>query len=272
MPFVLLKGIFAPEFGIPDGDSVRFKANNLDLWNRLDGRGVKINQSNGTVQLRFEGIDSIEKGAKKPLTTQSTYNMLNLIGYDKVQNPTPKGYILSRMTDDKTRRPICFVFSGETSNQDGEDIFLGQSQLRESINYKQMLDGYAYPLYYNTLFTSLREEFNKGLSYAKQNNKGYWPTDSTKKGVTVNSHAELKRINPIWPKLWRRLDEYLNSNNTLDDFIEWLEDRNERVDVLSIMEERGVQDIVKVEGNKVKLTENPENLRVIAEAGLRRRI
>ena len=38
------------------------------------------------------------------------------------------------------------------------------------------------------------------------------------------------------------------------------------------MEERGVQDIVKVEGNKVKLTENPENLRVIAEAGLRRRI
>jgi hypothetical protein len=34
------------------------------------------------------------------------------------------------------------------------------------------------------------------------------------------------------------------------------------------MEERGLQDIVEVDGNKVKLTEPPENLMIGAKAGL----
>lgn len=200
--------------------------------------------------------------------------MLNLIKYDENQNPSPKGYILSRMVEDKTRRPICFVFSGETSNTDGKRIFLEASKVRDSVNYQQMHDGYAYPLYYNTLFASLREEFNSALSYAKQNNLGYWPTDSTKSGIIVNSHSDLVNINPIWPKLWRRLDEYLNDNAFLNGFIDWLEYRNERVDILPTMEERGIQDIVDVNNNnnnKVKITENPENLRIVANAGLRSR-
>jgi hypothetical protein len=99
---------------------------------------------------------------------------------------------------------------------------------------------------YNTLFSSLRDEFNYGLLHAKQNNLGYWPTDATRLGVFVNSHGDLASVNPIWPKIWRRLDEYLRTNNSLDGFIEWLEDRNERIDILPIMEERGLQDLVEL--------------------------
>ncbi len=133
-----------------------------------------------------------------------------------------------------------------------------------------MKDGFAYPLYYNTLFASLREEFNNALAHAKQNDLGYWPTDSTEAGVIVNTNADLATIKPIWPKIWRRLEEYLRNQNSLNGFIDWLEDRNERVDILSIMEERGIQDIVEVDNsNKVKLKEKPENLRVVGEAGLR---
>lgn len=84
-----------------------------------------------------------------------------------------------------------------------------------------MNDGYAYPLYYNRLFYFLRDQFNEALLHAKQNNLGYWPTDATRKGVTVNGHADLANVNPIWPKIWRRLDEYLrDDNNSLTDFIE----------------------------------------------------
>jgi endonuclease YncB( thermonuclease family) len=271
MTFTTIKGKFTPKFGIPDGDTVRFVADNEDLWNRLDGRGVKINQTNRSVPLRFEGVDAIEKAATKPLSEEATNNMLDLLGHDENNNPSPRGYVLARMTDDKTRRPICFVFADDTSDGDGEEVFLKGSKVKESVNYKQMSDGYAYPLYYNTLFRELREEFNKALIHAKQNNLGYWPSDATKNGVTVNSHSDLDNINPVWPKIWRRLDEYLRSNDSLDNFIEWLEDRNERVDILSLMEERGIQDIVKVEDNKVKLTVDPEDLRVVGQAGLRNR-
>jgi hypothetical protein len=66
--------------------------------------------------------------------------------------------------------------------------------------------------------------------------------------------------------LWRRLEEYLHARNNLDDFIVWLEEKRERVDILPIMEERGLEDVVKVEGNHVSLTEAPENLRVVTAA------
>jgi hypothetical protein len=37
------------------------------------------------------------------------------------------------------------------------------------------------------------------------------------------------------------------------------------------MEERGLQNIVAVQGNLVKLTESPENIRVVGKAGRRGR-
>jgi hypothetical protein len=61
--------------------------------------------------------------------------LLSLIGYNRDTNPLPSGYILSRMTDDKTRRPICFVFSGNTNEPDGKNIFLESDELENFVNY-----------------------------------------------------------------------------------------------------------------------------------------
>jgi len=274
MPFILIKGRFKPQAGFPDGDSVRFLASNVELWKKLEGRPVKLGtgpETKNTVQLRFEGIDAIEKAATKPLSTQARDNMFRLIGYNENNNPEPIGYVLSRATDDKSGRPIAFVFAGSTARQDGAKVFLDSSLLKSSVNFKQAKSGFAYPLYYNTLFASLRNEFNAALKHARKKHLGYWPVDKTQTGVTVHTHADLAAIPPIWPKLWRRLDEFLKKHNSLAGFIDFLEARNERIDILPIMEERGLQDIVKVQGNKVWLTERPENIRVVGKAGQRAR-
>lgn len=274
MPFTLIEGRFKPKAGVPDGDSVRFQANESNLWRKLAGRSVELGTSaetQNTVQLRFEGIDAIEKGATKPLSTQSRESMFNLIGFDEDNNPEPTGYILSRMTDDSSGRPICFVFAGNTNQQDGADVFLDPTMLRDCVNYQQAQAGFAYPLYYNTLFANLRQEFNSAIAQAKQNNLGYWPDDKTLEGVTVRSKNDLATIPPIWPKLWRRLEEFFRNANSLAGFTNFLEQRNERIDIISIMEERGLQDLVEVRGDTVRMTEPPENLRVVGEAGRRTR-
>jgi endonuclease YncB( thermonuclease family) len=280
MPFTLIKGTYRPLAGIPDGDSLRFRANNLSLWKKLEGASVVLGtgaETKDTVQLRLEGIDAIEKGAaknvdpKKSLSTQARDNLFARINFDKDTNPQPAGYILSRMTDDKSRRPICFIFYGKTNLADGSSVMLDAKLLRKSVNYQQMLDGYAYPLYYNTLFASLRNEFTSALQLAKKAKRGYWPTDKTSQGATVISAGSLASIPPIWPKLWRRLETHFRNNTSLKGFIDFLTKENERVDILPIMEERGLQDIVKVTGNKVRLTVLPENVRVVANAGKRRR-
>lgn len=274
MPFTLIKGRFKPKVGTPDGDSVRFLADNRTLWGKLEGKPANVSKSGptkGTVQLRFEGIDAIEKGAIQPLATQAKDRMLQLLGYDRQTNPEPLGYVLARMTDDVSGRPICFAFAGRTNKRDGSEIFLDAVLLRDSVNYQQTAAGFAYPLYYNTLFAALRNEFNQALTTARNAGAGYWPTDQTVTGVTVKRRTDLDTIPPIWPKLWRRLEEFLRNANSLAGFKKFLGKKNERIDVLSEMEERGLQDLVEVQGNTVRLLEPPENLRVVGTAGRRRR-
>lgn len=274
MPFTLIKGTFTPQAGIPDGDSVRFRADNRNLWAKLKGTPPELGKNariKDTVQLRFEGIDAIEKGAVQPLATQSLDNMLHLIGYNKSNNPEPAGYILTRMTDDNSGRPIAFVFAGKTNLRDGAEVFLDGTMARKSVNVKQAKAGFGYPLYYNTLFASLREEFNKAIANAKSKGLGYWSVDQTNTGVTIDNYANLATIPPIWPKLWRRLEEFLRQKDSLDGFLDFLENRNERVDIMSTMEECGLQDLVEVHENKVRLKEDPVNIRVVGKAGRRAR-
>lgn len=268
MPFTLIKGRFVPTVGIPDGDSVRFQASNLKLWKKLEGKPVRLGTRN-TVQLRFEGIDAIEKAAIQPLATQARDNMLSLIGAT-ASNLEPEGYILARMTDDESRRPICFAYAGGTTRADGADTFLDGPLLRRSVNHKQMRDGFAYPLYYNTLFAELRNALTPAYLAARASKRGYWKTDRTNEGVTVTSHADLAAIPPIWPKLWRRLDEFLKTRRSLRGFRRWIEEEKpERVDILSQGAEKGLEDIIAVRGKRVRLTVRPEDIRVRAKAGER---
>ena len=270
MAFVLIKGNFTPTLGIPDGDSVRFRAKNKRLWNRLEGRPVKFGTgatTKNTVQLRFEGIDAIEKAAIQPLAAQAKDSMLKLIGFQAGTNETPEGFVLARMTDDTSGRPIAFVIAGKTTEKDGAEIFLDPPLLRKSVNFRQLEAGHAYPLYYNTLFAKLRTTLNTAHATAVGKKRGVWPTDATKKGVAVNNADDLETIPPIWPKLWRRLQEFERTHDGLTGFIDFLAAKNERIDVLDIMEERGLQDLVSVSGDKVKLLEPPQNLRVVGDAG-----
>lgn len=148
--------------GIPDGDSVRFQANMPALWKKLGGTPVRLgtsDKSKNTAQLRLEGIDAIENKATQLLATDAKKDMFKLIGHTTAK-PEPEGYVLARMTDDKSGRPITFVFAGKTSLTDGSEVKLTPAILKASVNYKQLRDGYAYPLYYNTLFADLRNEFN----------------------------------------------------------------------------------------------------------------
>jgi hypothetical protein len=53
MSFILIKGVFNPKSGIPDGDSVRFLASDNTLFDKLEGRveiksGVSVQGGSGS--------------------------------------------------------------------------------------------------------------------------------------------------------------------------------------------------------------------------------
>ncbi len=59
MSFNLIKGTFHVVGYSPDGDSIRFQANDRNKWNLLEGPPVQPN-ARGHVQLRIEAIDTLE--------------------------------------------------------------------------------------------------------------------------------------------------------------------------------------------------------------------
>jgi len=259
MKFTLIEGHFKPKTGHPDGDSVRFQADDPTLWNRIPGHPNSIGSS---VQLRLEGIDSIEKGATKPLSTLAKESMLNLIGFHETDRSTPPGYILTNgFTGD---RPVCFVFAGENRRMDGSQVSLDAAMLRDSVNYRQVQTGYAYPLFYNTLDVQTRKTLAQIIDIVAQRPLGNWPTDATQTGVTVRTRADLATIPPIWPKLWRRLETFLKKNRPLAEFVPFLASKNERMRIASSGKERGFAEMVAVQGDQVRMTESPSELIVIS--------
>src|SRR5688572_5888156 len=104
MPLLLIKGTFKPGTGVPDGDTVRFAPDNPDLLFKLtrQGRPPRLNTENGTVPLRYEGIDAMEKGARQPESSDATARHLEFLGLTGA-NDEGRGHIFSRLLDTNGR-------------------------------------------------------------------------------------------------------------------------------------------------------------------------
>jgi endonuclease YncB( thermonuclease family) len=269
MSFTLIPGTFKPDTGIPDGDTVRFAPDNSMLLFTLNrqGRPPRFNQDNQTVSLRYEGIDALEKQARTPESSDATAQNLALLGITDTVRET-RGYILSNQID-PNGRAIAFIFTEELDDgeTEGDSFFLKPNRLKKSLNYQLIEEGNAYPLFYDTLFFDLRQEFTDAVQAAKKANKGIWQDDATTQGITWKGSKSLKTIPPIFPKLWRRLDGYTKdldfqaNSATLDNFLSYLDFKKpERVLIISESRFTGFDNLVEIEDNRLRLLYSPEDL------------
>lgn len=301
MPFILIKGTFhlvnrAPggkEVGFePDGDSIHFKPANPSLLDRLTKiqRPYRLSTIS-SVQLRFEGIDALElhyrpeKGGRnshqpRPLADEARDYLTGKLGLNpvpyqlphniRVKPPVAKdatlGFILSR-TLEVTGRPVSFVFTDNPPGEDGEEVYLRVPLLKRSINYKLVQSGNAYPLFYEGLFVDLRDALLVATRQARAKGRGLWSRDRSKTGLRVIQQSDLESKGVIFPKLFRRLTDYLAEGNTgLADFKEWLaEKQEEQVLDLRTNNFTHFDEFVHVQNNKVRLTRLPEELVFISK-------
>ena len=258
MPFTLVKGTFRPAAGIPDGDSVRFEPDDGELMRSIPR--VRMPPGAVTVQLRYEGIDALEKHAIKPHAQDARDANLRFLGTKGSEDAVgSRGYILTREGDKKSGRPVCFTYAGDTDEDDGSSVFLLPAGVRESVNYMLLGAGMVYPLFYETLFKELREELLLGLAAARASNSGHINLDQSAAGVLYTGPHELGILPPIFPKLFRRLDEW--NGQTLQGLLTWLEQNdNERVHTLSDNRFIGFQDAIEIVDNTVRLLYAPEDM------------
>ena len=274
MPFVVIKGTFHVEGYSPDGDSVRFKAENREHWAKLSGRTAELN-ARDHAQLRFEAIDTLEThylNMHQPLelatgALEGLLEGLNIIDVEWNETRTTvtsandgtEGYILSREVE-VNGRPVAFVYAGTPPEEDGSETFLDAERMSQSLNQRALEEGFAYPTYYKGLFHDLREALSETVGRAREAQLGVWAEDRTNAAFEVEGLESITEEHVVLPKLFRRLADYLEAGGSVAGFKEFLEAKHEEVIVISIVHPTHFDTVVEVEGNTVRLTEPPENL------------
>ncbi len=260
MPYKLIKGEFhifypdrprqGPE---PDGDTLKFKPDNISLAYELVRPGIPKPNFNGRgmINLRFEGLDALEthffgghqdlslaEGSREFLLGSAGFGDVEFWGdlpnkVKIVENNPVRGYVISNGLDGHGRI-VGFIYFGEPPEEDGVGIQLDATRVSESFNANSLAQGQAYPLFYFTLPISLSKHLSVISANARSAGVGLFPSDASLPGeffaVTPSNYQTLA----IWPKLFRRLHSYFSSGfDDLLGFEDWLRanprDRDDRI-------------------------------------------
>ncbi len=275
-PYHLIAGTHHVVGYSPDGDSIQFRANQKKHWDLLP-RQPKLNKSDHT-RLRFEAVDALEThyhGGSQPrkYADLALDFMLDKVGIDHtkvvwgatenevVDAPDgTKGYIITQDTDGKFQRPVAFVFAGKPQHKDGSKVTLTPALVRKSVNYKLLAAGLAYPTYYTSMTDPMiLDEMTQATVSARSQSKGFWPSDSTGKGVAMSLKA-IQEQHLILPKLFRRMFDFLKTGNSPSQFKAWLAGMKNRVVIRATRQVKKLEDVIIQKGTKVKLLYLPEEL------------
>ncbi len=289
MPFLLIKGSFhligqspqgKPTGFQPDGDSMQFKPDNPTLLDRLERVDKPyLLTSIGSTQLRFEGIDALELHFEghhqpRPLADDSRDYLTGLLNMNPVTYRPPdnltvkppaahdgtRGYILSRALE-AHGRPVAFAFAGDPDGADGARLTLKAALLRKSLNFKSLQSGNSYPLFYDSLFASLRATFAQAAQAARAAGKGIWQDDRSNNGLAAANESDLEVRGVVYPKLFRRLTSYFDGGGAgLAGFLPWLAKTKEQVLDLSTGNFTHFDNLLSVKSGKIRLTLEPEHL------------
>lgn len=274
--FLLIRGTFVIVGKQPDGDSVRFIANDTNLFGQLKNNSRIQLSKDQSVQLRFEAIDAPELhylGAAQPLGSDSRDVLLKLMGFKDPQFKqgsatvtsasvqTVRGAILSNAAE-VNGRPISYVLLEKDAKNltDGTRVKVIDAILQKTLNAKQLENGMAYLTVYSST-PKAHQSFLRALTLqARASKLGVWARDASANFKLVNKDSVNERGALILPKLFRRAISYLNAkakNPSLGSIKDWMistqatgvpEDDLVRTNLQTVR----LSSLLKVTGNQVK--------------------
>lgn len=213
----------------PDGDSVRFIADDATHYDALKRSDrIRPSQRDGSVQLRFEGVDAPELhygNDAQPLGDTARDALLNWIGFTAIEfdhaqptrvtaaePATVRAAILAQMVE-VNGRPVAYVLL-ETAGglpADGAWVNADQALLDGTLNLRLLSEGQAYYTVYTSMPVDHRRHLRAVAAETRTAGKGVWGRDSTADWLL----ADQKSIGPdgqlILPKLFRRCTDYLKA-------------------------------------------------------------
>ncbi len=185
-------------------------------------------------------------------------------------NPNGRWYYICSTQLGPNGRPIALVFAGEADGDDGGDIYLEPNDIMSSVNVQQFQRGFAYPLFYDSLYDDLRDRCTEVSLEAKRQKRGVWKVDKTNSADGAEWTGDPDTLAPTFPKLWRRIDKYVRDETLFDpdkpfrNLLEFIERTDERISILSQSRFTGFDNVIETTDNTVRMTVDPHDVVVIS--------
>lgn len=233
----------------PDGDSMRFVAHDMSLFESLPHFALPSSAGGmESYQLRFQAIDTPELhygGAAQPYGLESRNGLLRWLGVDPASwnwAVAPGGFQWEQEATilcdgfEGHGRPIAFILKGLDA-EDGADIKLTTALLAETFNHHATKTGLAYlGMYSGGLSFEIQSNLIATYKEANASQSGIWKLDKTRQ-FTVNTLEDLssEQGTLIYPKIFRRCVDALRwaggefePGRDVDDFLFELPHENDQ--------------------------------------------
>ena len=271
--YKVIKGIYHVKGYSPDGDSIRFEADDPSNWDFLDW-GSAYKKKQRKKQLRIEAIDALEThyyGASQPksFAVGALERMLGLLNISDVQyslrvtrivgakDQTP-GFIAAAGLDGYDR-PICFAFSETDDLVDSTEINADELPFEKSINYQLAHAGLVYPTFYVGLDMGIVEKFRGVVSEARADSRGVWAIDRTH-GFTLWNTRTVQEDVIILPKLFRRFVSFFDRRSQYEEFPAYLKSNKDPVQLVTDGTKSSLAELLDQDGRYYGLTVKPEDI------------
>lgn len=270
----------------PDGDSMWFRASDVQKWQGIGPRAPRLSPG-GTVQLRFDAIDALElhyEGGHQrlDLAIAARDALIEKIGFRDVaygksgiavasaRTLALPGHVLVRAIDDTPGgRPIVLAYAGHSTERDGTTVEPTRARVRRSLNAYLLRHGLAYPMLYTTLPAELAPEVARNVELARIASVGLWADgiDRTSVWTRLGGPTHLK-LHAIWPKLFRRLHEFMRLDKALGKLDDWMAidpaSRDDEV-IIGGSQHARLHDVLEVDGPRIRMRCDP--LDIVVKSG-----
>jgi endonuclease YncB( thermonuclease family) len=258
--FKVIKGKFHVKGYQPDGDSIRFEADDPAHWNAFQWDSASKKKA-AKKQLRIEAIDALETHYEgyhqpRPFALAALERLLKLLGITGVEyslsftnivkaDDAKTGFIISDGLD-RYDRPISFLFPTSAKLTDGALLTSEQIPLEKSVNYIMAREGLVYPTFYTSTDKVIATKIRKAVTLARKADRGLWAIDRTT-DLTLWDIRSLQEDVTIMPKLFRRLVEFFDAYGDFKDLPAYMARQKDNLQLWDDPTPRSLADLMTID-------------------------
>lgn len=264
--YKVIAGTFHVKGFQPDGDSIRFQANNAANWDFFKWE-TEADKKIKKKQLRVEAIDAMEThyvGYHQPRTfalaaMESLLEMLEIksviysLSLTQIVNADDgkPGFIASATTD-HFGRLVSYVFPKSAKLNDGEVLDSATLPIGDSLNFQLAREGLVYPTFYTTTDRVFAQEIREVVSRARKTKRGIWSIDRTS-DFTLYDIRTLQEDILILPKLFRRLVTFFDNYSEFEQLTDYLKKQKDNLVLWDGTKKKSLADLMKISKRRIQI-------------------